>query len=307
MTLQQLRGLCEVVHNGHSVSRAAHALHTSQPAVSKLMRQLESDVGATIFVRSKGRVVGLTSIGEEVLGLAQRVLQDMAALSDLVAERSRQDSGVLKIGTTHFHARHTLLNVLLRFARTYPAVELHVMEGNPEEIVRWVSEGRIHLGVTTFRDAVPDTVMMLPAYPIDRYIITPHRHPLLELENVMLEDLAGYPIIAYDSAYESGAILEHAFMKRGLKPRIAVKASDPNVIKACVAAGLGISVVANMALEPDDSAKMAVVDARHLFPSTHVQVCLRRGEFMRSYAYDFVGSIAPKWTREKVDREMSAA
>lgn len=304
MTLQQLRGLCEVVHSGYSVSRAAHALHTSQPAVSKLMRQLECAVGATIFVRSRGRVMGLTGVGEEVLELARRVLQDTDALTDLVAERTRQDRGVLKIGTTHFHARHTLLDVLLKFSQRYPAVDMHVMQGNPEEAMRWVAEGRIHVGVSTLPDAMPDTVATLPAYPIERCIITPLQHPLLGLENITLEDLARHPIVSYDAVYESGAILEQAFLKRGLKPRIAVKATDPHVIKAYVAAGFGIAMVGNLTIEQEDSARLGVIDARHLFPSTHVHLCLRRGEFLRGYVYDFIESIAPAWTRNEVEGEM---
>jgi DNA-binding transcriptional LysR family regulator len=304
MTLQQLRGLCEVVACGCSVSQAAQALHTSQPAVSKLIKSLEQELGAEVFVRAKGRIAGLTDLGDEVLALARRILQDSAALNELAAERYNEKSGVLRIGTTHLHARYALLDVITAFTRARPGVHMDLTQGNPEEIMAWVAAGTVHLGVSTLPGTVPPSVLTLPAYPIERCIITPSRHPLLKLKRVTLRDIARYPLITYDRMFNSGSVVQGVFEKHGLKPRIAMKATDANVIKAYVAAGLGISVFQRMALEPGRDRGLAVIDAGALFPPSRAFISLRRGQYLRGYVYDFIGRVAPQWTRAALDREL---
>ncbi|MBX3664418.1 MAG: LysR family transcriptional regulator [Burkholderiales bacterium] len=306
MTLQQLRCLCEVVDRDYSVSRAAAALHTSQPAVSKLVKQLEQQMGAELFVRARGRVAGLTEIGRDVHELARRMLRDAAALNDLAAERARETSGVLRIGTTHLHARYALLDVITAFTRAYPDVHLDLTQGNPDEIMAWVAAGTVQLGVSTLPEAVPPSVLTLPAYVIERCIITPLKHPLLKAKRLTLREIAKYPLITYDRVFNSGSVVLSAFEKQGLQPRVAMKATDANVIKAYVAAGLGISVFQKMAHEPAEDRRLAVLDPGALFPASQAFISLRRGQYLRGYAYDFIARVAPKWSRAAVDRELKA-
>lgn len=304
MTLQQLRSLCEVVASDFSVSRAAGALHTSQPAVSKLVKTLEQEVGAEVFVRARGRITGLTEIGGDVYALARRMLRDAASLGELAAERSSEKSGVLRIGTTHLHARYALLGVITAFTRAYPDVHLDLTQGNPDQIAAWVAAGTVHVGVSTLPAAVPASVLALPAYPIGRCVITPLKHPLLKLRRPTLQDIAKYPLITYDRVFNSGNVVLGEFEKHGLQPRIAMKATDANVIKAYVAAGLGISVFQKMALDPAEDKRLAVINTGPLFPSSLACISLRRGQYLRGYTYDFIARVAPKWTRVAVDREL---
>lgn len=304
MTLQQLRCLNEVVGNAYSMSRAAGVLHISQPAVSKLIRQLEQEIGAEVFVRFRGRIGGLTEVGGEVHEIAARMLRDAAALTELAAERSVEKSGVLRIGTTHLHARYALLDVITAFTRAYPEVHLDLMQGNPDEIMSWVASGTVHLGVSTLPADIPDSVLTLPAYAIKRCIITPLKHPLLMLKRITLRDLARYPLITYDRVFNSGNVVLGVFEKQGLAPRVAMQATDANVIKAYVAAGLGISVFQKMALDPGEDGRLAVIESGSLFPPSQAFVTLRRGQYLRGYAYDFIARVAPKWIRAAVDREL---
>ena len=213
MTLQQLRSICEVVASGCSVSRAAQALHTSQPAVSKLIKLLEQELGAEVFVRAKGRITGLTEIGEDVFAHARRILHDSAALTEIAAERYSEKSGVLRIGTTHLHARYALLEVITAFTRAYPEVHMDLTQGNPEQIADWVAAGTVHLGISTLPGVVPASVLTLPAYAIERCIITPLRHPLLRLKRATLRDVARYPLITYDRMFNSGSVVQDVFGK----------------------------------------------------------------------------------------------
>ncbi|MCW5604068.1 MAG: LysR family transcriptional regulator [Burkholderiales bacterium] len=304
MTLQQLRGVCEIAANAFSVSRAAEALNTSQPAVSKLLKSLEQELGAEVFVRARGRIAGLTEIGEEVLAIAKRMLGDSAALDEIAAERRNSRSGALRIGTTHLHARYALLDVITAFTRACPDVHLDLTQGNPEQIVAWVAAGEAHLGVSTLPADVPESVITLPAYPIERCIIAPRGHPLLRAKSLTLKEIARYPLITYDRMFNSGSVVQDVFEKHGLRPRIVMKATDANVIKAYVAAGLGISVFQKMALEPDRDRNLAVIDPGGLFPPSCAPEPAARPIMSAATHYDFIERIAPQCNRDAVDKAL---
>src|SRR5690606_8312318 len=97
MTLQQLRAICEIAANDFNASRAALAIHASQPAVSKMLAALESELGAAIFIRSGGRIAGLTEFGASVLVLARRMVQDATSLSHMAADSYNESVGSLRI------------------------------------------------------------------------------------------------------------------------------------------------------------------------------------------------------------------
>ena len=111
-------------------------------------------------------------------------------------------------------------------------------------------------------------------------------------------NIARYALITYDRAYSSGLVVMREFEKHGLTPRIAMKATDANVIKAYVAAGLGISVLQKMAIEPRD--RLAVIDAPDLFPPSQTYISLRRGQHLRGYVYGSLAQVAPHWNRAAV-------
>src|SRR5688572_28722796 len=106
MTLQQLRAICEIAANDFNASRAALAMHASQPAVSKMLATLESELGAEIFIRARGRIAGLTEFGANVLTLAKRMVHDGKSLSDMAADSFNESAGALRIAATHLLARH---------------------------------------------------------------------------------------------------------------------------------------------------------------------------------------------------------
>jgi DNA-binding transcriptional LysR family regulator len=303
MTLQQLRGICAVVEHGYSVSRAAKALHTSQPAMSKMIRLVEDELKTEVFLRARGRIAGLTEIGTDVVSLARRILQDVNAISDVSAERFHQRSGVFKIGTTHLHARYALLDVIKDFRLIYPDVHLHLVLANPQQILDLVVRGDVQLAICTLPQQIPPDIVSLPAYTIERCVITPLHHPLLRQRKIRLADIARWPLVAYDNAFNSGWVIEAEFARRGLKPLVVMRATDADVIKAYVAAGLGISVFQKLALQQDDN--LAVIDTPDLLPSSLTFINLRAGQYLRNFMYDFIRRVASQWDRCAVDAEVA--
>ena len=122
MNLQQLRYLCAVVDHGLNVSVAAEALFTSQPGISKQIRQLEDELGVPIFIRQGKRLTALTAGGEIIVATARRALQELSNLKRVGAEFKSEDTGTLSIATTHTQARYVLPPVLKRFSERYPKV-----------------------------------------------------------------------------------------------------------------------------------------------------------------------------------------
>lgn len=304
MTLHQLRCLERVVDSGLSVSRAAAALHTTQPGVSKMVRALEREIGLEVFVRRGNRLAGLTDAGREALALARRVLRDSDALSHLGTQLSTDTAGTLRVGTTHIHARYSLIGVARRFFAKYPAVKLEFTIGPPVEVLKGVIEGGIDIGLSTLPEKMPAGVVTLKAYPIERCLIVPRRHPLLGLRAVTLEDIARYPLITYHETYTSGWVVQREFQRHGLEPRIAMRAMDASVIKAYVAAGIGIAVFQKMALEPGRDRELRTIAVDHVFPASTAMISLRSDHLLRPFGFDFIQMVAPRWSRAAIERRL---
>lgn len=296
MTLQQLRCLRELVRNELGVSRTALAMHTTQPAISKMIRALEKELELELFVRRGNRLICLTDGGNEALALAQRVLSDTQAIAGIGRERRTDTTGTLRLATTHIHARYALLPVVQRFAKDFPNVNLVLSQGTPGEILQWVAAGTVDIGVSTLPPKVPKGVVTLEAYAIERCLVVPAGHELLGMGRLTIEHIAQYPLVTYDERFNSGWVVQREFQLRGLSPRVAVRAMDANVIKAYVAAGLGVAVLQKMAFEPSRDDDLRSIACDHIFPSSTAVISLRDGQFLRGYAKKFIETIAPRWT-----------
>ena len=149
VNLQQLRYLCAVVDHGMNVSVAAEALFTSQPGISKQIRQLEDEFGVPIFVRQGKRLAALTAGGEVIVATARRALQELNNLKRVGAEFKAEDTGTLSIATTHTQARYILPAVLTRFSERYPKVRLLLHQGNPLQVAQQTSRAEVDVGIAT--------------------------------------------------------------------------------------------------------------------------------------------------------------
>ncbi len=307
ITFQQLQCLRQLVASGLNVSRTAEALHTTQPSVSKMLRALEDEVGMELFVRGGNRLVALTEAGREALVLAGRVLEDTAALKRLDQGGGPAAQGTLRVGTTHIHARYSLIEVAKRFFAAYPEVNLQFSVNPPAQIMAGLVGGAIDIGLCTLPATVPRGVLTLKAYEIDRCLIVPPGHPLLDLPEVAVEDIGRYPLITHDESFTSGWVAMHEFQRRGITPRVLMRAMDANVIKAYVAAGMGVAVVQKMAVDPAVDTGLRVIAVDHLFPASSAMVSLRVDHVLRPFAFDFIAMVAPEWTREAVAERLKAA
>ena len=304
MNLQQLRYVNEIVRRGLKISDAADALYTSQPNISKQIKQLEQELGIDIFVRNGKRVVAITEPGQAILDIARRMLHDAENLRQVGQEFHLQDSGHLTIATTHTQARYILPPVVKQFIRRYPKVKLGLHQGNPTQIAEQVLNGEADVAIATESLSLYDDLVTLPCYEWHHCVVVPPRHPLLEEKRLTLAKIAQYPIVTYDFAFSGRGKINEAFEKAGIAPNIALTAIDADVIKTYVELGLGIGILAEIAFVPERDRHLRMIDAKHLFKPNTMRIAIRKNEYLRGYTYDFIELFAPLLTRAVVAKAM---
>jgi LysR family cys regulon transcriptional activator len=307
MTLQQLKYVCEIVDRGFSVSRAAVALHTSQPSMSRQVQALEKELGVTIFLRSKRRMLGLTSPGAEVCEVARKMLRATDGLRHIGSDFFSKDSGSLIVTTSHTHARYVLPKVIQAFTKMYPKVRVTLRQGNPTQVAEWVSSGQADLSICSTPNRQVAGLALLPCYDQHKVVLTPRRHPLLKARPLTIEAMAGYPLITYDIDFTTHSQVMRAFAQAGFEPNVILSATDVDVMKAYVKCGLGIAIVAGLAYDAKEDQELRAIDARHLFESNKIYIGIQQHAYLRQYAFDFISLFAPAMTKEKVVRAVSLA
>lgn len=304
MKLQQLRYVLAVIGNDLNVSAAAKRLHSSQSALSKQIRLLEEELRIDIFVRAGRQLVGVTPSGARIVERARHILADMQAIKTF-GSQPRTDQGVMSIGTTHTQARYVLPGLLQRFRASHPGVQIQLHVGTAEQIGEMARDERIDFAIATGSEPPFSNWLLLPFYTWYRCVIVRQGHPLASRERLSLQDLAGYPLITYGFSLVGPSSFLSTFTDAGLTPDIALTARDSDVIKTYVRLGLGIGVVAEMAIDAQADSDLVRLSATHLFPRHRTWVGLNRGAVMRRYMYDFITSLAPHLNLQTVTRALS--
>ncbi|WP_440864279.1 HTH-type transcriptional regulator CysB [Symbiopectobacterium purcellii] len=301
MKLQQLRYIVEVVNHNLNVSSTAEGLYTSQPGISKQVRMLEDELGIQIFARSGKHLTQVTPAGQEVVRIAREVLSKVDAIKAVAGEHTYPDKGSLYVATTHTQARYALPDVIKGFIERYPRVSLHMHQGSPTQIAEAVAKGTADFAIATEALHLYDDLIMLPCYHWNRAVVVKPDHPLATRKNITIEELAAYPIVTYTFGFTGRSELDTAFNRAGLTPRIVFTATDADVIKTYVRLGLGVGVIANLAVDPRTETDLVTINANSIFSYSTTKIGFRRSTFLRSYMYDFIQCFAPHLTRDVVD------
>lgn len=303
MKLQQLRYIVEVLNHNLNVSSTAESLYTSQPGISKQVRMLEDELGIQVFGRSGKHLTHVTPAGREVIEIAQQILAKVESIKAVAKEHTLPDQGKLNIATTHTQARYALPPVISGFMQKYPKVSLHMHQGTPQQISEAASRGDADFAIATEALHLYGDLVMLPCYHWNRSVIVRKDHPLLQLGRKMaVEDVAQHPIVTYVFGFTGRSELDRAFAAKGLEPKIVFTATDADVIKTYVRLGLGVGVIASMAMDKELDKDLVAIDASHLFDASTTKIGFRKGAFLRTYMYDFIERFAPHLTKDVVEK-----
>lgn len=306
MTFQQLRIIREAVQRNFNLTGVANALFTSQSGVSKHILDLEDELGIEFFVRKGKRLTGLTEPGKELVGIVERMLIDTKNIKRLAEQFANRDEGSLTIATTHTQARYALPQVVRRFTRAFPQVHLVLHQASPAEIVALLQSGEADIGIATEALAGGNAFASFPFYDWHHLVIVPEGHALTQLPKLTLQALAEHPLITYHAGYTGRPRIDASFVEAGLAPDVVMAALDADVVKTYVEVGMGVGIVASMAFDPVRDAGLTSLDASHLFPPNTTRIAVRRGHYLRGYAYRFLEECSPALTQAVVKGALDA-
>lgn len=305
MKLQQLRYIAEVVKHNLNVSATAEDLYTSQPGISKQVRMLEDELGIQIFGRSGKHLTHVTPAGQLVIDISNDILGKVESIKKVSEEYTQPNQGELNIATTDTQARYALPQVIKPFIKRYPKVNLHMHQGTPSQISEQAARGDADFAIATEAMHLYSDLIMLPCYHWNRSIVVTRDHPLANRKTLTIEDLAEFPLVTYVFGFDKASEIEKSFKKAELEPRVVFSATSADVLKTYVRLGLGVGVIASMAIDPVIDKDLVAIDARHLFAHSTTKIGFRRGSFLRSYMYDFMYNFAPHLTRDVVEKAVA--
>ena len=307
MNLHQFRFVQEAVRQNLNLTETAKALFTSQPGVSKAILELEGELGVDIFARHGKRLRRITEPGQQVLRSIELIMREVNNLKRIGDEFSKQDAGTLSIATTHTQARYFLPEPVAQLRKRFPKVNISLHQGAPAQVAQMVIDEVADIGIATEALAEYEELVTLPCYEWQHAVVMPSNHPLTQVERLTLEDLAMHPLVSYHPSFSGRTRVDRAFAARRLKPNIVLEAIDADVIKTYVRLGLGIGLLAEIAVRDDPpGGDLVSRPVGHLFGQNVTRVAFKRGAYLRNFVYAFAEMMSDRLSRVLITRAMSS-
>jgi len=273
MELRHLRFFVSVAEELH-FSRAAERLHTSQPHVTRQIRDLEREVGVPLLVRNR-RHVELTEAGRAFLEEARQAIAQAERSVQVAQQAARGERGRLSIG---FANSELIPDILRAFRQRYPEIKLELQELTTAEQVRALRDGRLHAGILV--PGVQDEALVVETIREEPLVVVlPENHPLLAERSVPLPALAAESFI-----FCPYRLNEHVYerilglcQRAGFTPKVLEEASPKQTILGLVAAGFGVSLVA-ASIQEGGRSGVAYRPLRGIHPTVEVAVAWRKDE-----------------------------
>jgi LysR family transcriptional regulator, low CO2-responsive transcriptional regulator len=264
MDVRQL-DMFRAVAEERSFTRAAERLHVSQSAISRQVKLLEDELGGRLLYRG-GKGATLTPPGELLLRLANRVHRDMQDVVGQIAETHGLLRGSLTIAGGMTVCMHVLPRVLKQYRRLYKGVDLRVVSGPTDLVLRLLRAHEVDLALLTLPLAERD-MEVVPVLKEEMVVVTAPGHPLARLRSVDAPAIARFPLILYEAGSNSRRVQDRLFAEAAVPVKVAMETENVEIIKAMVGAGLGITLIPWAAIAKDaKSGRFAVtrVRGRHL-------------------------------------------
>ncbi|MEO7935236.1 MAG: LysR substrate-binding domain-containing protein [Dokdonella sp.] len=308
MTLTQLRYIVAIADAGLNITLAAERVHATQPGISRQLRQLEDELGFQFFLRKGKSLDSVTSAGAQVIARARAILAEAANIRVMAANLRSDNGGQLVIVTTHTQARFVLPDAVAEVKRHFPDVGIRLEPHGDTELIELLGKGVADLAIISTASTPPNAELAIPIFRWDRQILVPKGHPLAKLGRApRIDELAQHALVSYESSLATESSLRRAFVEAGCELKLAVTARDADLIKTYVRAGLGVGVLAEMALSEEDRADFCVFSARGLLPTCTSWIVLQRDRVQRDYALDLIAALAPHIDRRDVVRVVQGA
>lgn len=303
MTLTQLRYFIAIADAGLNITVAAERVHATQPGLSKQLKQLEDELGFLLFSRKGRSLDTITPSGRQVLAHARRVLAEAGNIRAYAANQRRDGNGRLVLATTHTQARFVLPPAVARVKQAYPLVSVHLQPTADSEVLEALARGEADFALISSAGEAPGGGIAVPLFRWQRKVLVPVAHPLAQAGAApTLAQLAAWPLVSYESAHRPESSLRRAFTAAGLEPQLAMTARDADLIKTYVRAGLGVGLLAEMALSAREDGDLCVLAAPATIPECVAWAVLPRERVLRDYALELLHALAPQLDRGDLRR-----
>jgi LysR family cys regulon transcriptional activator len=292
MNLQQLKILREASRNQFNLTDVALALGGSQSGVSKAIKELEDELGVTLFVRRGKKVEGFTEPGKRILHYALAALEAVDNIQRASQSFDQADEGRLVLATTHTQARYSLPEIVRAFREKFPKVRLALRQASPSEIAQLLESGEADIAVATESLKSNPQFVCFPFFNWYHGVVVPEGHALAQRvaqgEALSLQALAEFPIITYHEGFTGRPMIDACFRREALSPEIVMEALDADVIKAYVSLGMGVGLIASVAFDDQADAGLVMLDASEIFSMNTTVLALRKSRLLPGYAKAFV-------------------
>jgi len=305
MNLHQFRFVQEAARRNLNLTEAAKALHTSQPGVSKAIIEFEEELGIEVFARHGKRLKRITEPGAQVLKSIDIILREVGNLKRIGEQYSLQDRGTLSIASTHTQARYVLPSPIAKLREAFPKVNISLHQGSPDQVAKMLIDEVAEIGIATESLVDYTELVTLPCYEWQHVLVMQPDHKLAKVSEITLQDLASEPLVSYHPTFTGRTKIDAAFAAKKLEPRMAIEAIDSDVIKTYVRAGLGVGIVAEMAVNAKAEPDLIVKPAGHLFGKNVARIAFKRSAYLRNFIYTFAELISPRLTRDLVSKALS--
>jgi DNA-binding transcriptional LysR family regulator len=236
--LRHLRSFVEVANLG-SFSRAAEQLHLSQPALSRQIRDLEGELGVSLFDRT-GRRVQLTSEGQDLLGRSRGLIMDAESLVERAATLKGGQTGILHVGATPMTLESFLPGFLARYRRRLPDVAVSLVEDGGAALLSRIERGELHLGLTFPHHPGLRSRLL---FPVRLLAVVAPAHRLARKKAIDLSDLASERLLVLRPEFLSRQLLDATFQVAHLRPQVLLESAAAHTLVALAHAGYGTAVV----------------------------------------------------------------
>jgi LysR family transcriptional regulator, transcription activator of glutamate synthase operon len=259
MELRQLYYFVKVAKREH-VTRAAEELHVAQSAVSRQIHQLEEQLGVKLFLQ-KGRNLQLTPVGQLFLKRAESIIADLERAIIEIHEFIDPERGEIRLGFPHSLGTHLIPKVVAMFRKAHPNVRFRFKQGMFPSLIQDIVKGEVDLA---FISPIPENEEYICGNLVlteKLYAILPPGHPLAEETAIELQQLKEEQFVLFREGYSLRPIVWDACQKAGFTPKIAFESEETDTIRGLVAAGMGVSLLPEMALTqsgPLQPAKVAI-------------------------------------------------
>lgn len=294
MELRQLQYFVKVANREH-VTQAAEELHVAQSAVSRQIHQLEKELGVELF-KQKGRNLQLTAVGQLFCSRVETVLRDLDRAVMEVHEFLDPQQGEIRLGFPHSLGVRMLPAIIAEFKRLYPNVKFRLKQGMFTTLIKDVITAEVDLAFISPLPEQHDLITGQVMLTEEMYAILPPGHPLANEQVIALNQLKEDNFILFNKGYSLRPIVLHACLEAGFTPKIAFEGEETDTIRGLVAAGMGVSLLPEVALFQTGSLEPARVRVGSPQVTRTIGLIYRSddklplvAESFRNYLYNYFG------------------